>query len=260
MTIMQTSPEAISPFEKYKSVPSPLGGYALSGVAMEKVYAHRTDGSSLIQSPVGFPDTIARKSVLFPLSDQDQQLQEQQTDALMDLATNYGIQFPGIASFVPTRIDPRVGESYFSTFTTTQRVNGLNMNYDIDKIPPEITLAVIENIIRYYEDASNDESDKLYLTDIHLVQLMYGTVSGSSATSTPTPILVDIDPYLSNIHMANAWNVPDGAKLDRGPSRLHDDIILFEKTSKQFVDSDLKDRLYYAWNAILEAQEAKQAS
>ena len=147
------------------------------------------DGRHELHSPASNPDLIARD----PHNPHEAWTYRKLTEALFHLDEKYGIHFAGIGSKIPK--SPQPGIAHQEVFTTTERVTGLNMYHEMDKVPQEVILQTLDTMLRYLEDMLGDTSARLYLSDLSLRQCVYGHSPGDTEKKI---YFVDMEPYMSD--------------------------------------------------------------
>ena len=218
-------------------------GLAYPGLAAARML--KLGGESFrLSSPANDPSIIARDQQPLPLQDETINKYETLTTALLDLETHYGIGSPGVGNMLPQRDSET--ESVRHTWLTAQRVEGVQMSAYMSRLPPSLVLETLEKIVRYYEDALQDPSDKLYLSDLALHQVMYGHLPDEDSSSD-RPILVDIDPRLSNNHITTR----NESDIFTGAERLASELELFRSTFPNYrVDRSLIRRTHTVGNRL----------
>ena len=205
-----------------------------------------------LSSPANDPSTIARDKQPMPLHDETINKYEALTTALLDLETHYGIGSPGVGNMLPQRDTEPEGVSH--TWLTAQRVEGVQMSAYMSRLPPSLVLETLEKIVRYYEDALRDPSNKLYVSDLALHQVIYGHLPNEDSTSD-RPILVDIDPRLSNNHITTR----NESDIFTGAERLASELDLFRSTFPSYrVDRSLIRRTYKVGNRLYRKKVPKK--
>ena len=189
----------------------------------------RDHGTNQLYAPAGHPEIVARHP--YDVASQaGHNVVADLTDATLYLQEHYGISTPGIANTVPEPTTAPDGGESRRTFIATDRVNGVNMFTQMSEVPRDVLLATFQAMIRYYEDAAADPTNRLYFTELNLRQCMYGTATGDE---TPRVYKVDIDPWLGN----RAHGTPAFApSFDQGVSNLAGELLAF---TRRFPDVDV---------------------
>jgi hypothetical protein len=182
--------------------------------------------------------------------------------AALEHLETYGISYPGIGSLA---VRNHNASDRVRVFTTEHFVDGYNLHTEIESIPEPVLIEAFGNILRYYEDMSQDFSDRPYLTDLSFINCRFGQPRGVGAISGAKPevYFVDYDRLLSNIETL-VWNSNrqlatlgfDGIKkLDEDLARLKErcpDYPFDEEAARllQFARLGLVRMLPNAWEHV----------
>jgi hypothetical protein len=177
-------------------------GYVLDEGTMQLRDMNQEYWSTPLYSPLDRPDIVGRMPYYVDVEDERNQWAETVTRAMFHLTEEYDLSFSGIGNSIPETgtIDGQAPD--LITYTTTRFVDGRNIRKQLSEIPIEISVGALDKILNYYEDMVKDPSERLYLTDLSLKQIMYGrlvVIKGEPESQLDTSVIdIDLDDDLSN--------------------------------------------------------------